>query len=392
MESKEENIISWVRDYSRGELSENSKKELESFLNESSENKALFNHYRCLYANGRSIGFLNQLNEEKAWKQIQSSLSKSKIKIRKLHLWLPYAAAVAIIAIVSTILIKQHSSKIDFSKDYNFEQLAQQGDISATITLADGSRIKLEENQKQLISEEDGTQIAKDSLNNIIYTPKTTSNEKLLFNAIDVPRGGEFSLTLSDGTKVWLNADTKFRYPVKFSNSKREVYITGEAYFEVAHNKQAPFVVHSHDAKVKVLGTSFNVSAYEDQEFIATTLVEGAVQINNLGNEKLLKPGYQSIIIRGRDEIEIQEVDTELYTSWVNGVYEFENMELEYIMTQLGRWYDVKFFFTEESFKHIKFTGAFEKENSFEYALNLIERVADVDFAIKGKLVVVGKE
>ncbi|WP_321280989.1 FecR domain-containing protein [Marinifilum fragile] len=390
MESKEENIISWVRDYSRGELSENSKKELESFLNESSENKALFNHYRRLYANGRSVGFLNQLNEKKAWKQIQSRLSKSKI--RKLHLLLPYAAAVAIIAIVSTILIKEHSSEIDFSKDYNFEQLAQQGDICATITLADGSRIKLEEKETQLISEKDGTQITKDSLNNIIYTPKATSNEKLLFNAIDVPRGGEFSLTLSDGTKVWLNADTKFRYPVKFSSSKREVYLTGEAYFEVAHNKQAPFVVHSHDAKVKVLGTSFNVSAYEDQEFIATTLVDGAVQINNLGNKKLLKPGYQSIIIRGRDEIEIQEVDTHLYTAWVNGVYEFENMELEYIMTQLGRWYDVKFFFTEESFKHIKFTGAFEKENSFEYALNLIERVADVDFAIKGKLVVVGRE
>lgn len=392
MNSKEEHIISWVRDYSRGELSSDAQKELEAFLEEGKENRDLFNHYRRLYANGRSVGLLNQMNEDKAWSKIQSSLKKPKVKTRKLHLWLPYAAAVAIFAIVGTLLIQQNRSEIDFSKEYDFEKLAHQGDQSAIITLADGSHVKLDKDKEQQISEKDGTQISKDSKNNITYSAESVNETKLLYNTINIPRGGEYSLTLSDGTKVWLNADTKLRYPVKFSKNKRDVYLTGEAYFEVAHNKQAPFVVHSHDASVKVLGTSFNVSAYDDQEFIATTLVEGSVQINNLGNEKLLEPGYQSTVFRGRNEIEIKEVDTHLYTSWVDGVYEFENMELEYIMTQLGRWYDVKFFFTEDKFKKIKFTGAFEKENSFEYALNLIERVADVDFAIQGRHIVVGKE
>lgn len=394
MNQNEEYIINLAVDYSKGELSADKRAELIQIMKDP-ERKRIFLRYYKIYKNSRSVAFMKQVNEDKAWDRINLGIRKpisTRTKTRKLHLWLPYAAAIAIIAIVSTVLILQHSSEIDFSKEYDFEQLAQQGDKSAIITLADGSHVKLSKDEEQQIVEKDGTQIIKDSLNNITYTSKESQASELIYNTINVPRGGEYSLRLSDGTKVWLNADSKLRYPVKFSNGKRNVYLTGEAYFEVAHNKQAPFSVHSHDTKVKVLGTSFNVSAYEDQEFIATTLVEGSVQINNLGNEKLLKPGFQSTVIRGRNEIEIKEVDTQLYTSWVNGVYEFENMELEYIMTQLGRWYDVKFFFTEERYKHIKFTGAFEKENSFEYALNLIERVADVDFAIQGKHIVIGKE
>lgn len=396
MKLNEEHIINLVVDYCKGELSTDRQTELTNLLKEPESKKTILKYYK-MYKNTRSMAFVNQVNEGKAWEKINSGIGKPiklapKAKSRKLHLWLPYAAALAIIAIVSTVLIKQHSSEIDFSKEYDFEQLAHQGDKSAIITFSDGSHVKLTKDEEKQLAEKDGTKITKDSLNNITYSSQNSTASKLLYNTISIPRGGEYSLILSDGTKVWLNADTKLRYPVKFAQNKREVYLTGEAYFEVAHNKKAPFTVHSHDAEVKVLGTSFNVSAYDDQEFIATTLVEGSVQINNLGNVKVLKPGFQSTLIRGRNEIEIKAVDTHLYTSWVNGVFEFENMELEYIMNQLGRWYDVKFFFTEERFRHIRFTGAFEKENSFEYALNLIERVADVDFAIQGRHIVVGKK
>jgi len=390
MKVEEENIISWLRDYSKGELSDDAKKELEAFLNEGKENRDLFNHYRRLYTNGRSLGLMDQLNEEKAWAQIDKAIKKPKI--RKLHLWLPYAAAVVIVAFVSTFILLQEVEEIDFSKDYNFSELAQQGNKNATLILADGSKVKLEDDVEQVISEEEGLKIEKDSLNNITYLAQADEKLSLKYNSIEVPRGGDYSLTLSDGTKVWLNADTWLRYPVKFTEGKREVYLNGEAYFEVAHNENAPFTVQAHDSKVKVLGTRFNVSAYEDQDFIATTLVEGSVQINNLGNKELLKPGYQSTIIRGSDGIVINKVDTYLYTSWIDGIYEFENVELEYIMTQLGRTYDVEFFFTEEQYKHIRFTGAFEKENSFEYALKMIERVANVDFAIKGEHIIVGKQ
>lgn len=394
MQIKEEHIINLVIDYSKGELSNEGKKELENFCKESVENQKKINHYRRLYHNGRSIGFLKQVNEEKAWNNISNAITKPtvKTKTRKLHLWVPYAAAVAIIAFVSTFLILQESNEIDFSKDYNFAQLAEAGSKKAVLTLADGSKVKLHEQTEQQISEEDGTQITKDSANNITYLATSAKKAELLYNTIDVPRGGEYSLTLSDGTKVWLNAETELRYPVNFLKNKRDVYLVGEAYFEVAHNKEAPFTVHTHDTKVKVLGTKFNISGYEDQEFIATTLVEGSVQVNNLESFEILEPGYQSTVIRGQEDIDVKEVDTHLYTSWVNGVYEFENMEMEYIMAQLGRWYDVKFFFTEEQYKHIRFTGAFKKDNSFEFALDMIERIADVDFAIKGKHIVIGRQ
>lgn len=390
MKVEEENIIDWVVKYSKGELSDEAEKELEAFLNEGKENRDLFNQYRRLYINGRSLGLMNQLNEEKVWNQINKVIKKSKT--RKLYLWLPYAAAVIVLVFASTFMFLQETDEIDFSKDYNFSELVNQGDKSAILTLADGSIVKLEDNVEQLISEQEGFKIIKDSLNNITYLTQVGEALSLKYNTIEIPRGGDYSLVLSDGTKVWLNADSKLRYPVVFLKDKREVYLTGEAYFEVAHNGQAPFTVNSHDSQVKVLGTKFNVSAYDDQAFIATTLVEGSVQINNLGNSKLLNPGCQSIVIRGKREIAVKDVDTHLYTSWIDGTYEFENVELEYIMIQLGRVYGVEFFFAEEKYKHIRFTGAFEKKNTFEYALEMIERVASVDFAIKGKSIVIGKQ
>ncbi len=390
MKVEEVNIITWVKDYSKGELSDDAKRELKAFLNEGKENRDLFNHYRHLYANGRALAFVDQLDDEKAWSEISRVIKKSKV--RNLYSWLPYVAAVLIVAFVSTFILMREVEEVDFSRDYNFAELTNQGKKEATLTLADGSTIKLENDKEQIISDKEGLKIAKDSLNNISYIGQASEKSKLKYNTIEVPRGGEYSLTLSDGTKVRLNADTKLHYPVEFLSNKRDVYLNGEAYFEVVHNEQAPFIVHSHDSEVEVLGTSFNVSAYHDQEFIATTLVEGSVQINNLGNTELLNPGYQSIIIRGKNEITINKVDTYLYTSWVDGIYEFENVELEYIMTQLSRSYDVDFFFTEKQYKHIRFTGAFEKENSVEYALKMIERVAHVSFAIKGKHIIVGRK
>lgn len=390
MKVEDKNIIAWVKDYSKGELSDDAKKELKAFLEEGKENRNLFNSYRRLYTKGRAIAFSNQLDNEKAWREISRVIKKPKV--RKLHMWLPYVAAVIIVAFVSILVLMQEAEEVDFSKDYNFSELVQQGNKEATLTLADGSKVKLEDNVEQIIADHENLKIEKDAANNIKYRAQTGEKEKLQYNTIAVPRGSDYSLTLSDGTKVWLNADTKLRYPVKFAEGKRDVYLSGEALFEVAHNEKAPFTVQAHDSKVKVLGTRFNISAYDNQAFIATTLVEGSVEINNLGNTAVLKPGHQSTIIRGENQITVEKVDTQLYTSWVGGVYEFENVELEYIISQLGRAYDVEFFFLEEQYKHIRFTGAFEKENSFEYALNMIERIADVDFAIKDRHVLIGKQ
>ena len=388
MNKPEKRIIYLISDYCKGKLSIEKAEELEVWLKEDVEHEEIFKHYNFLFKETRTIDFLEQMDTEKLWSKIANKISPTP---RKLHLWLPYAASVAVIAILSVFLFLEYRSGVDFSKDYDFAQVTEIGSRKAVLTLADGSKMKLHEQQKRNISEVDGTTISKDTTNNLIYNPIVSAKSKLIYNRIEVPRGGEYSLTLSDGTKVWLNAESELRYPVNFKKTKRDVFLIGEAYFEVAHNKKVPFTVHIHDSQVKVLGTKFNISGYEDQEFIATTLVEGCVEVNILSQHKLLKPGYQSIINRGREDILVSEVDTHLYTSWVEGVFEFEATELEYIMAQLGRWYNVKFFFNEERLKHIRFTGAIKRDKPIEFALEMIEKISDVDFAIKDDYIIVGK-
>ena len=388
MNSKEDHIIKQITDFYKGEMCGERVEEFKEWLKEDEENQNVFLSYRRLYHNARAIKFLEQLNSEKAWSSISKKITKSKT--RKLHLWIPYAATVAVLIFISVLLVFETKKGADFVKDQNFTQIAKAGSRKAVLTLANGSKVKLYEQLEQNISEVDGTLIRKDSANNLTYSSVVSGSTKLIFNNIEVPRGGEYSLILSDGTKVWLNSDSKLRYPVKFSPNKREVYLVGEAYFEVKHNAKAPFTVHTHDTQVKVLGTKFNISSYEEQDFITTTLVEGSVKVDNFLTSELLEPGFQSTIIRGKDGIDVNQVETRLYTSWVDGVFEFEDMDLEYIMAQLGRWYNVKFFFTEEKFKNIRFTGAIKRDKPFEFALDLIEKIADVDFAIKNEYIIIG--
>ena len=386
---EKDQISELISAYCKGELTQERAEELKQWLKADPDHREMLIRYRSIYGEARAIGLLEQMDKEKAWSEISNAITKPKT--RKLQEWLPYAAAVAVVAFVSLLLLYQTRMEVDSFRKYDLAQVAEAGSRKAVLTLGNGAKVKLHEEQRQSISEVDGTRINKDTSNNITYNLADSSNFRLIYNSMEVPRGGEWSLTLSDGTKVWLNSDSKLRYPVKFKPNRRDVYLVGEAYFEVAHNKDAPFMVHALDSKVKVLGTKFNVSSYSEQEFIVTTLVEGSVEVKNLSSVETLKPGLQSIITRGKDEIEVKQVDTHLYTSWVDGVFEFEDMELEYIMAQLGRWYNVKFFFTEERFKHIRFTGAIKRSKPFDFALEMIVKIADVEFAVQDEYIIVGR-
>ncbi|NOU59607.1 FecR family protein [Marinifilum caeruleilacunae] len=395
MNISEEHIINLLSQYCKGELGVEAQEELIQILKDP-EGKKQFARYHKIYQEGRSEAFLKQLNQEAAWQKISARTRKVKIlqlAKRKPEHWLPYAAAIVIFALVGYFLIDDSLKRVDYTAQYNFEELVDVEGEEAMLQMADGSVVNLQEKQQLELAEADGTKIYKDSTNSIRYTQNTDANKTaLLYNKVFVPKGGEYQLSLGDGSLVILNADSELKFPTQFDPNKREVYLKGEAFFQIAHHSKAPFVVHAYDSKVKVLGTQFNVSAYRDQEFIATTLVKGSVQVDNLGRSALLKRGEQSKIYRGKEEIAVKQVDTDLYTSWIHGVYEFENTELQYIMAQLSRWYNVKFFFEKEAYKSIRFTGAIERENSFEYALQLIGKVADVHFAIRDGCVVVGKK
>ncbi|WP_430811830.1 MULTISPECIES: FecR domain-containing protein [unclassified Carboxylicivirga] len=384
----EEKIIGWALAYHTCEaLSPEDKKAFEQWLKESPKHVEQINGYRQMYLTARKSAFAKVVDEEAAWAKI-SCRTKAKPPKRRLWTQLSSAAAVLMVGLLTTWFVYDEISSVTQSEPRLIVEQVEAGSAKARLTLADGSQVNLTDSVEQSFNEVDGTAIVKDEDNNLRYSSGNVSNE-LIYNTIEVPRGGEFALTLSDGTKVWINAESQLRYPVRFGEENRTVYLNGEAYFEVAHHAKRPFIVHAKDTKVKVLGTRFNISSYDDEAIVATTLVSGKVKVNYLADEVLLQPGQQSRVTKGRDGIGVQEVDSGVYTAWVHGVFEFEDMPLEQLCKQLGRWYDVNFFFTRPADKGIRFTGAFKRNQNIGHALDLIEQLTNVQFQTQGRNIIV---
>ena len=208
---------------------------------------------------------------------------------------------------------------------------------------------------------------------------------------VDIPRGGEYKMRLDDGTTVWLNSESSMVFPKEFQEDRRSVTISGEAYFEVNRDEQRPFIVVVGDSEIRVLGTTFNITAYEDSGSITTTLVSGSVEVVTPLSTATLIPGNQAVVTSGSANIEVTMVDTRLYCSWTTGVFVFEKMKLADICTQLTRWYDVDFVF-EGNTGEEKFTGGARKSASLGHFLSNIELVTDVSFKEdSGKIVIMPK-
>lgn len=204
-------------------------------------------------------------------------------------------------------------------------------------------------------------------------------------HTIKIPRGGEYFLTLSDGTKVWLNSDTEIKYPAVFAENERRVYIQGEAFFEVAKESKRPFIVHANGLNIQVLGTKFNVSAYPDDDFVHVTLVEGKVfvneQISGSKQSEILEPSQQAFVSRNDSQgLVVKNVDTDIYTSWKEGKYIFRNESLDAILKKLGRWYNIEVFYDDSKAKNSKFSGILPRFKNCETLLQLMEKTNSVKF------------
>ena len=195
--------------------------------------------------------------------------------------------------------------------------------------------------------------------------------------------------TLADGTRVWLNSSSQLTFPTRFTGMAREVTVKGEVYFEVQRDEDKPFIVWINDVSVRVLGTKFCVSAYPENEGIVTTLVQGAVQVTSGDNQVVLKPGYQAVVDQNSGAIKQRAVELSLYTSWVQGVFEYENMKLNDIMVQLARWYDVQFTFSAPEYKERRFTGVVRKYEDLNDVLDMIEKTTNVKFIMNGRNVTI---
>lgn len=241
-----------------------------------------------------------------------------------------------------------------------------------------------------VLQKEDGTENIIDAEEmQLSYLSSNTSTEKLSYNTLTIPRGKVFKIILSDGTKVWLNAESKIRFPEKFLKQEdtRTVYLEGEAFFDVSHNKKQPFIVKSGKLEIKVLGTKFNVSSYASEENISTTLVDGSVQIGNSENEfppVLLKPNDQANYEKSSLKATVSRVNTNDYTAWIDKRIVFRNETFKNIATRIERTYNVNINNDLENFEQQRFTGEFDIE-TIEDILKTLKEIANFQYKIKGR-------
>ncbi|EDM37762.1 putative anti-sigma factor [Pedobacter sp. BAL39] len=339
-----------------------------------------------------------QSHSEEEWNSMYSTILELSGKEQKKsgHYWQRIAAAAVIFICVSAGLFfyTRKSATNDNSIKPNslaINKIAPGGN-KAILTLSNGTKVSLDGSAEGVIASQGGVQVIKAADGQLIYKIKEQpANQKLAFNTIETPRGGQFQLNMPDGTKVWLNAMSSFTYPVSFKGSVRKVTLKGEAYFEVAKDKHLPFIVTSGSQEVQVLGTHFNINSYTDQEAIQTTLLEGLVKVSSTtnGNTALLKPGQQSQL--HADQLKVNAVDVEEVVAWKNGSFTYNKSKLEDIMKQLSRWYDIEVVYRDEEVKHHLFSGTVSRFKDASEVLGVLELTRLVHFKIEGRRIIVMK-
>lgn len=260
----------------------------------------------------------------------------------------------------------------------------------ATLKLDDGTIVYLDSAQDGSLAVQGNVSVVKTADGEIQYSGSASNTISVAYNTVFNPRGSKVqALTLNDGTKVWLNAESSLTFPTSFVGNERKVSISGEAYFEVAHHESKPFKVNvAGKAEVEVLGTHFNINSYSDEPFVKTTLLEGKVKVTKADNYILLNPGQQAVILSEQQNIKIvPDVDIEEVTAWKNGRFLFNGADVETIMRQVARWYDVDIVYENKINELI--TGGLGRSENVQQLLNILEATGKVKFRVNGKQIVV---
>ena len=319
-------------------------------------------------------------------------IKRERVRQIGFRYWWKYAAL--FILPLSVALVLWQGMKNEAEEEHRqFSAVSRPGGERAILKLYNGKTVVLDSTMKSsLIAHEANVRIEMDSNHLLRYSSHDSIGMANVNknNELIIPKGGEYQVMLADGTKVWLNSASRLIYPQSFMGKERRVVLSGEAFFDVTHDAERPFVVETSRMNVKVLGTRFNVNDYDDNEEVSTTLVNGSVEIIS-GDQQAFRlvPGEQAY---GKEnELEKREVNVRLYTSWIDGKFLFNNTELEEIAKQISRWYDVEIFFSSESVKKVRFTGAIVKFKPLEDLVRMIESTSQVRFSVKGRTIVISE-
>ncbi len=324
-----------------------------------------------------ALRFIDAMDIDKNWEELQSLLEQHSKPV--VPLWkrsLKYAAV--FIGLIGIFFLVQRNSRnepeVQLSGD-EIQLVLENGDVQ--ILKADGSG-KIVSNNGEVVGSQKGAELKYNS---------DTEIEKLVYNLIKIPNGKTFHITLSDGTHVYLNSGSVLRFPVKFIKGlKREVYLEGEAFFEVSKDKLHPFIVNANAINVRVLGTKFNVSSYAEDKEVSTVLVEGSVSLNNDAkpNEKtMLTPGYKGAWNKSGSGISLEKVNTSLYTNWLKGEIVFKSVAFREIIKKLERTYNVKIVNNNKELDGIKLSGSFDKNiESIEDVMEAMSKIQSFDYKL----------
>lgn len=340
----------------------------------------------------KSDNYFYSMDMKSEWKSLQKRRN-SKFKRISLTI-LKYA--VVIILPISVFFITQNISPAKKQSPRISKVIdILPGETQGVLTLANGKKLKLTNNKQDTTYNVSGFIISK-TKNTLVCSKKLEVASKIekveeKYNTLKIPKKGEYSLMLSDGTKVWLNSETELRFPEEFLGTNRNVFLKGEAYFDVAKDRSKPFYIHINNVLIEVLGTSFNVEARDNSNEIKATLVEGSILMNDNKSFLRISPNQQVIYNKLKSEITSKEVNVRKYISWKNGMFYFDNEELSVILEQLSRWYGVDIFYMNPSLKLLKFSVEVKRYENISKIIKMIEKTNKVKFEVKNNSIIVYK-
>ena len=387
MRDYDENIVQLIQLYLTGDLSEEEKVKLEDWIHGDSSRKRLFDEI-CEERNvARDLEVYERVNKESAW---ETGVCRGNIKLqhssRRLG-WYRWVAAVMLPVMVAAGYFIREMKRDSLQQGVEIASI-EPGKSKAILRLGNNRVLEITKERETHVDVAEGVAATNNS-SGMIY-PEQVATGKTEYNVLEVPRGGEYTVTLSDGTVVHLNSGSELRYPVAFGAERREVFLSGEGYFEVVKDSVRPFFVNADKLKIRVYGTSFNVNTY-DLENIQTVLVEGkiGIQTMNMNTEYMVKPGQLALYNQEKGTMEILNVDVLPYVAWKDHEFMFDDESLEKIMNRLSLWYDVDVFFQTASLKQLHFTGHLGRYDDISHILDAISGVTQVKFSVKGRTIIV---
>lgn len=389
----DQNRINYLlRQFASGEITATELNELE-IICALPDQEALMAHISTLIAQESTQAPQNtQPASEKIFNEVISSDKPAIGQVRPIRRYRMFAAAAVLLLIVTTgayffFRKEEQNNTIAESKPVKPEK--NPGRNTAVLTLADGSKIELDSAGNGIIATQGATNVLLQQGQLAYDAQQNTTEKSVAYNTITTPRGGEFAITLPDGTKVWLNAASSLRFPTVFTGGKRKVELTGEAYLEVAEDKAHPFEVQIRDVNVSVLGTQFNIMGYDDEPTLVTTLVSGSVKVEAAGKSpQMLVPGEHAILNHTSGSLSVEKADIVEETAWKNGQIHFNGANIRQIMRQVSRWYDADIVF-KGNVADLDFTCTVSRKDKLSKLLALLELTGAVHFTMEnGKIIV----